>query len=156
MITITSTDPLVEGTSTFNAYQGEIQYVQYHWSELYGMEFAACYADLEDLGLPVGRPVAVGDQFYDIAIDVQFNGSPRTITLHAKEKRHVLRVAQAVAGEVHREVDVICMARILARFDDQGWMTGKLRTLDEFYLDLDESDIEYARFDMSMIPTLRY
>jgi hypothetical protein len=153
MITITQTDPVVLGTSTFNAYRGSVQYIQYHWSELYGMAFAGCKADLESLGLPVGRPVEVGDQFYDIDIDVEWNGTPRSFTFHAKEKRHVLRVAQALTAE-GRQVTVVCMARILARFDEGGWLVGPVRTLDEFYIDLDPDDITYAHFEEDMVPTL--
>jgi hypothetical protein len=155
MITITDTDPRPLGTSSFTPAYGKVQYNAYHWTEMHGMAFVGMKSDLETLGLPVGQPIQVGDQFYDINIDVQFEDTPRVITLYAKEKRHVLRVAQVVSGKAERRVYVIAMARILVQFDEHGWRVGPVRTLDEFYIDLPQEDLDYTTFDESMIPTLR-
>lgn len=82
-------------------------------------------------------PVTIGHRFYEAEIILR--DTPSIPPVYAVDKRDVLKIAQALSEE-HGEVAVSIRSRFVAWFKD-GALLGEVKTLDEFYHNLSEDEV---------------
>jgi len=125
-------------------------YGELHWTSLGNLRLVCHKAHLKELGLTSEGPMAIGDVVYEGTIEVCITDRIEH-SCWAEFQTEALVVASALAEHTQRECKIIHSARVLARYSPSGALVGKVRTLDEFYLDLTEIEIANARLDFTSV-----
>lgn len=115
-------------------YTDDVQYGRMSWYLIGGRP--CCSTILGDLN-HYPSSMYVGDRFYGATIVLKH--VPGEPSVFAKHKEDVLNIARDLST-LGGETAVIIHARIVARFKD-GELVGEVRTLDEFYNNLSEDEV---------------
>jgi len=85
-----------------------------------------------------------GDIFLDMTVEKVSGGFCVPSIIHPKKQEDVLKLAKLISSATSGECVIEANARYLARFAN-GELVGRIRTLDEFYTNIDSDMLEKTR-----------
>lgn len=117
-----------------NVHTEDINFGPMQWFKVEGRN--CCSTDLTLLGHRP-EPMYVGDGF--CPVDICIKRGQGEAVVHARHKYDVLKIARSLSKD-QKVTTVVIHSRVIARFED-GELIGDVRTLDEFYNNLSEEEV---------------